>query len=361
MYNNFVKEIDKTIAELKELERVAIYLQEQRDNLISLRKEYKDLLKDFNPTQIAISEVLPLATDILKREALLAVRLTREFDLPIFRSRLEKAIEDPRTIAMKPYGNGLHIDIRLDLTAGRKEKYAEAISAAREFLNIGWVTRIDPEMGSHMWEEKYYKPAREGGQIPQKASFPKRKGDKKRAKDRTAKYIQDYWNTIRIRVMLFGSLAPFWQILDEGSAGQNLSSDEGGSPYPDYGPTNFVQKTKDELKTIYKEQISKYKNTKKELESAITDIDSAIIYIDKLMNELLSSKEKITLSQMKKNLGERANVVDQQRLLQIAQGIAEGKITGGKQARVELGRSPEGKRIQLRIKRILKMLEGIKR
>jgi len=139
-------------------------------NLNTWIAKLKSLRSSVYPT--ALMNVLPKETrrlqDILWRNVEQAISINTEFDYPIFKTGLRKAVYDDRTIVVTilPRGiqSGIHVRINFDVTAGNIEDYANAVSSVRD-TTAGSTTR---RQASAYWRNFVYGQAREGFTIKQK-------------------------------------------------------------------------------------------------------------------------------------------------------------------------------------------------
>lgn len=218
--------------------------------------EQLDVELEFAKTRLNSEEILRsaiaiasgLSQEILKRNMLEAISINQEFDFSPYRERFLSVAENPNIISIVQTGTEFFVDIRMDEVAGSIHQYAEAIKKVREILQSQKRVQVSaPEyLKSHFWREKFYGPAREGKKV-------KRRRFNKESKtyeeiDITDQQIEKYWNTINMRMQHFGSLAPFWEIIDKGTVVmKGAMGSSGGTPYPTNSSTNFVDKTINEI------------------------------------------------------------------------------------------------------------------
>lgn len=327
IFEDIKKDLDAEIARLKDTGEIIRFLQiriaELREQFISASQ----IARDYRPNEQAMQAVSGMANTILLQEGMDAIKETKEFDLEMFRWRFRTALLDPKSLTLRAAGESLSVSVNLNETAGSLSDYANAVTQTREQLGIGV---LDPMWASHMWAEKYYRPAREGSDVPPRTA---------NRKDRTAKYINDYWSTIRTRISNFSSLAPFWEIVDKGSLGITLPGERGGIPYPATGPTNFVQATINKLQKEFQSALLNAKKFLTELQSSVDKLQKAIIYAEDLLNNI-----DIVTVEVKKRLGDLYTKVDQQKLGLLIERLNRGEDIPG---RISLG-SVEGQRVQRR-------------
>ena len=297
MFKDFFQDLSDELDKLKAPEDVSDFIYRKREELNKTKKEILDILNNADPTVMAISEIMPYAYDTLEWNAVTAAKEGKEFDIPQFTDRLVAAIQNPNSIEIRRSGEGtIRIYINLNKTAGDLEDYANAILAVREILDEERAERKNrvyhksPAWASHVWEEKLYKPAREGASVPPKkvkqlsrsGHWKKGRGGKpaKFTRDKTSIYIAQYWRTIEMRIRHFEGLAPFWQIIDQGLT--SLNSDWGGTSYPVHPRTNFVDKTKKQIKSEFDLRYREQKVRLDKLRTSLNNINAALNYLDSL-------------------------------------------------------------------------------
>lgn len=355
MFNNLIQEIDSSITSLGQSLEALQYLKSlKRDISSTLEKyeaNYNNLISNNNDQYI--DYLRSEAQLILDEEIRSAVRVNTEFEHEVFLSRLMEVAYDPRTITIlqKRIGRKIRYDAKINFNAvgGSIREWGKAVTQTRKKLQMSKYAKnplgfksvpLDAEWASYMWKEKYYMPAREGA-----TSKPKRVGRSTVNVD--ADRINQYWVTIRTRLSFCRSKAPFWQILDRGEV--SLSSDRGGTPYPNNVATNFVQKAEARIK--------QYTNQPREevLEPLMDEINKLIRVLD-YINDLIkeSSKKDLLLEETKKQLGSRYNFANLAKLNQVLDDIIAGNAV---RSEVYLG-SYQGKRIRMRTKRLQRMAGG---
>lgn len=341
MFQDLIKDIDNTISGLKTNLEVVKYLEGRLLELNQIRTDLLKSTRDYNPYQAAKDSVKDDVLGILWKFAENALTASEEFDLPIFRNRLESAIFNPKTIELLLVGERLEVFVNLDQTAGTLDDYANAIKATREIIrqkNKGRYIK-DPQVASQIWKEKFYGSAREGRNITPLTT---------NRKNRTSIYRQQYRWTINMRVAHFQSLAPFWRILDHGTV--FLGSSWGGTEYPAIKPTNFVGKAVAEIRKQFTEYVKTAKQYLAEINQNVKYIDSAISYIQTISKQILENPErKFILQQVQRILGSKFSEANQTRLNQLLEGLLSGTIT---QEKFRLGRTSAGVEIRPRIRRI---------
>jgi hypothetical protein len=345
MLSTFKREIQSEIDRLKNLKEIVEFLNAELAKLEKTKKLVEDRLDKLNPATEALAELKDVAKSFLLDEAMKAVRETKEFNLPIFRNRLKAAINDKRTITLYVIENRLQVKINLDVTAGTLEDYAKAILETREKIYSArrktWLTWVhDPFLASYMWEEKYYKPAREGTTIT--PLTPNRKVD-------TAKYKEKYWKTIRMRVASFNSLAPFWRIIDEGT--QPLQSDWGGYGYPNFGRTNFVRKSTDRMQSYFTLLVTEKVNSIQHFIALLDQIDQKITYIQSLFENLVKGKTAdLVRSTLEAHLKSKYPLADPLKREQLIQDLLNRVPIS--QEKVNLTQKGTGVRVRARVKEL---------
>jgi len=252
-----------------------------------------EILKSVNPLTVAsryaFQDTLRESDTVLVDNIYRAVQINTEFNHPIFLERLLEVASTPGIIIMTQSGRRLNVRINFGRVAGNLDKWARAVDTVRRekgisIYSISNVDNPDPQLLSHFWAEKYYKPAREGKTFIW--------GHRNSAE----LYAEKYWDTMFRRLTVSGELAPFWELLDKGSVA--MSSDIGGNPYPVNTPTNFISRTIQTLQEFYNSSLADYETQiKKDVEESgkeLTSIQSAII---KIIADLEKIKVKLLLEQ----------------------------------------------------------------
>ncbi len=376
MFEDFIQQINEEISDYQGFEETAKYLVTKRKSIIELKEEIKSLLKELDEFSVAgnedsQTEIIKQLKELMKKNALIAIAETKEFDLPEFRAGLLKAIDDDNSYRLSATKAGqIVIAVDFDLTAGTLADYGHAITETRRDLEIGRSKskgeRLDPELASTMWMEKYYKPAREGEDIPQpkeKTRTSKRKvrKDKKQKREyNRQQYIDKYYATITTRIRNFSGFAPYWRILNYGNAGLKLSSNWDGTAYPLFEPTRFVENTVAEVqKLVVKnttgQDVKSYKEILNDeldkLGRALKLVDEKTEKLDNLSDiEETHNKKEFTITEVRKALSGQFGGVDLSRILDLINKLQEGTINP--ERRVELTRSGSKERVRIRVKRL---------
>ena len=194
----------------------------------------------------AFNVIQELATNFLLQKLKEATESTVEYNIPLFTNRMEEAIyfNKNNLIQLQSETPGeLNVNINMYLL-GDPEEYASAVRVARDELGIGKIP--DPEVRSHIWEEKIYGTEREGRKIEHH----------KTGEDITDSYIGLYTQTFVARLSDLGpDKAPWWYFINFGNldmfAGE--AEEEGGAPYPVIEPTYFVTKAESAIYSAFDE------------------------------------------------------------------------------------------------------------
>ena len=177
-------------------------------------------------------DIYEKATAILYRNIEAAAKINTEYNHPFFLKRLRIVADNPDLIHITktPYTSYPVVKIRMNEVAGSLEDYANGVKKARERFGV----REFHGKTNWFWEEKYYGQAREARALPQIREKPS-----KNLQDKRQELINKYWETLQFRMDSVGKIAPFWELLDQGS--MPMSSDRGGRPYPEGVRTGFIQ------------------------------------------------------------------------------------------------------------------------
>ena len=271
MFRQFFDEIDKELQQYTTVPEVLQYVTNKQYELFSLKNSIQGLINSINPATSAVQQISSYASDILEWETLKALEINKEFNIPQYSSRLIQAIRKPKTIRLYPQGtNNIRIYIDLNETAGNIDDYADAVTAFRLVLDEEKdhaPAPYNPTWASHAWEEKIYKPDREGEPV---ADNPD--------------YAGKYWRTLNERISFFTTLAPFWEIIDQGTI--PLSSDRGGTAYPRNVPTHFVEKAREKIRKEFELRFREEEVRIKKLQTDISNIEQALTYLTALEQNL---------------------------------------------------------------------------
>lgn len=197
--------------------------------------------------------VLDEALQILLEELLKAIEIgSKEFNYPGLKDGLIKAFSNPAIIHFEPD----RVKILANEIAGDSGDLAMGIAAARAELGLGY---LSADKAAEFWEHRIYRPAREGLKRPRRfkknLSYYKdrvvRTGKPGRPKSRKPfDYqlygLEKYKRTMEARLNAWANKAPYWIWLNYGN-----HAGEGGKPYPQSGPTHFVEKAEQRILVIF--------------------------------------------------------------------------------------------------------------
>jgi hypothetical protein len=241
--NYYTKYTEQLINETDEFREKLKIISKRILELNEIKNKEKDIISDIKTANNiqCISSYKDFATKLLKREAILAAEITKEFSVGIFTERLNMAIDDPNTIELIPIEGTSNINVIIDLstTAGTIEDWANAVDVARRELNISIYSRhpVSARERSERWVN-YYDAGRNNKDIINK-----------KGKDVTYTYYTRYWDTIYKRLDSCTSLAPWWEILQFGTI--KFPEDTSGTAYPIIQPTRFVDIAITKIKNNY--------------------------------------------------------------------------------------------------------------
>jgi hypothetical protein len=334
MENEVIALIDQEISRLKGLEESIRYVNRKQTELLRLRRELSKVKENLVPVDKAITETKRVATKYLEDELNIALQVNTEFAHPLFRNRILRAVRDPRTIEFRPISTKRAlVKINLELTGGTLDDYAQAVDTARRSRQLGKYRNppMSAELASHMWMEKYYQPAREGTMVPA------RRKARKSQQTRTQGYVKRYWQTIRDRFANMQSIASFWPILNYGTVA--MSSDWGGSDYPQNTPTHFVEKAATRIQLSLDNSIQEQITKVSEIDNNLTKVNQALAYLESINFDSRNPRE-VLLEVIEQRLGTRFTNADQNKIMQLAEDILSGqevsrrRIGGGERIRV---------------------------
>jgi len=334
---------------MNELDELNNLLAESRENIVELLRladQYKDRIEDISdqiselemetesgriPSSLSSRiemDVREEAPHILKRNAIIAIEITDEFNTPDFIADITTAIFEPETFitSIDTYGH-LSISIDLEATAGTIEDYARGILSARSYFPM----TLDAKKASLIWS-LIYRAGREGATIY--TTYGKG-GPREHTADRTAYFVRYYERTMSLRQStMSGGLAPWWNIVDKGTS-LEMSSNRGGTAYPKFAGRNFVETSEQQIRN-YAEDVST--NTIGEYFDTLTNrvieykrlIEQYQEAIDIIASIDLSRPEiakRFILEQVRKyNSSDKIERIDQNTLDEIANEIAAGTI-----------------------------------
>jgi hypothetical protein len=334
------------VSELREIAQTRLDKQwEEYDKLVSEGEATP-------PAEAALTEATNKANMILLEKMEEAIVRNQEFSVGYFLDRLTAVCLNPESISIIPVSDTeIAVTINLNETAGTLSDYADGINAVRDRLNSnkksGLVT--SREMASHFWREKFYG-ARMGGKIVRRKWNKSTKSYDER--DVTDEQRAKYWDTILARLDASGKIAPFWEILDQGTV--PLASDDGGTPYPKNIRTNFTGKAIQAIKNLFKNTMA---SGKRESKGNISEVKAGIDATREVLKEIDYSIDKLGnlslefIDLEEKRLGNELNNLVNVKMISTEDAIK--RVKEGHQARVTVGYTSEGKQIQMRYKKWL--------
>lgn len=363
--------LDHTITTATEARQALKFLSSKKESLTELANHCVDTLQSNKPEQNALIETQNMMEEVLVDEGLKATSIAEEFNVDAYAPGWVEVLQNPKSFLLSiTGGNKLRIENNFDNTAGTIEEYAHIVQEVRDSLG----TLIDPNgvdqdatwndvsnpsyWHAYFWEEKFYKPAREGD-VSSKID-----------QDYLQSYIEKYWKTMEWRASKFtkDKPAPYWRLVDEGFRAYAYGRDT--SAYPTTQPTNFIDLAMGRLQEIYtKSYETSYKNFDKvskdynEVLDAIGYINEKIQSVEEFLNLSSGAGANIVgyqydLPLVKQELDTRFSGADESRLQKLLDMIDSGQVPTTKSGRVELGKHPEtGKRWAPRTKRLFSELE----
>jgi hypothetical protein len=186
--------------------------------------------------------------ELLVTEAEVAISLTQEFDLPIFREPLISAIRRDESIVFSIVSDVVVVEIDLDNTAGRLEDYISAVESVRQ----NFPRTLAPVDASRYWRYFLYGQARDGLRMKKR----RKKGQRGRTPSHKEEGTQRYFDTIQDRIASMSSPAPWWSILNDGNAVFGGS----GTPYPNNPATHFVDTATTKILLDFSGKVAKEQN-----------------------------------------------------------------------------------------------------
>jgi len=246
--DNFAGDVEKVRKAADKLSELSKYvfdkIREIKRELERLKRKYEKVVGEkveVAPKDKNYGDIYLEATSILWGEILVAVKTNEEYDHRFFLDRLKIVVQNEDLIKIVMVNDYPTVEIRMNEIAGSLEDYANGVKKAREEFGV----KARHAKTDWFWEEKYYGQARDGKPLPET-----REKHKKSLEDRRQRLINRYWETMNFRMDSVGKLAPFWELLDQGSI--PMSSDRGGQPYPKGERTNFVDNARKKIQKLIK-------------------------------------------------------------------------------------------------------------
>jgi len=314
------------------------------------------------------AELYLKASKILMKHIEKAVKTNKEYDHPFFLRRLKIVVNNPDLIYITKLSKDhfSKVEIRMNEVAGSLEEYAQGIIKAREHFKVR-----DFHMKSDwFWEEKYYGQAREGRPLPETREKHRKSWN---LQDKREGLINRYWETMQHRMDSVGRVAPFWELLDQGSI--PMSSDRGGTPYPKGERTSFVRNAIWEIedwingKKHYTEQTYDEEVYERDIiQGNISNTEFELKRYEKEQEKLSKLLEEVQLVEIdteiyddiSKRIDNNIDRVDKNKLNSLEIALRTGNFANirvTKEGRVELTR-PGGKRYRVGIRRAARILGG---
>ena len=245
---NFAGDVEKVRKAADKLSELSKYvfdkIKEIKRELEKLKRKYEKVAGEkveVAPKDKNYGDIYLEASSILWGEILIAVKTNEEYDHKFFLDRLKIVVQNEDLIKIVMINDYPTVEIRMNEIAGSLEDYARGVKKAREEFGV----KARHAKTDWFWEEKYYGQAREAKPLPET-----RDTHKKSLEDRRTRLINRYWETMTFRMDSMGKLAPFWELLDQGSI--PMSSDRGGQPYPKGERTNFVDNARKKIQKLVK-------------------------------------------------------------------------------------------------------------
>lgn len=252
-----------TLSEEDLLDKVADIAETLYDNVLDLDRTLTIIEKEdiiFNKAFLEASDfVKNYAIDYLQLEVRKAAAVSKEYDYPPFLIRLLEAIRihQNEILQIVPHREREEVEVIIDMSPlGDIDEYVQVVRKAKEALGLGKIG--DSLAASKIWREKIYRVDREGGTVPR--TRKDRKTGSISVEDVTSKYKGKYERTILTRLaFLSADKAPYWYLLEHGTTGDIGTRSKRGTPYPSFGPTNFVSKSEFAIAKAFKEAFQDFR------------------------------------------------------------------------------------------------------
>ena len=271
----------------------------------------------------SLKEVKKQASLIYIREVTKAANQSEEYNYPAFLSPLIDVGNDDSLYKITLSGNGwnrsISIELAMDEVAGTINDYAEAVESARGALNVK--EDRDPTLASKFWRDRVYRGPR-------------------------------YFTTINLRLAASSKPAPFWSLLNYGSASTSMSSDIGGTPYPSRGAHRFVEHTEIAIKQFFRATMLGFKE---KFDADVKEVNTALEEVDTLLKELQTRIDKLSQNSelMARIAGELGVTVDRLNASKIF--TAKARIMNGE---LLTERVVVSSGIRVRAKKFIELISG---
>lgn len=202
-----------------------------------------------------------MASSIFDQEVQEATAKSAEYSNPKFKNALLSISDDSNLFEFIPRGTGwarnISVQLNMNQVAGDIDEYSYAVEEAREELRVK--EDRDPAKASKFWREKVWGTGR-------------------------------YTRTINARLSRVGSPAPFWSLLNYGTASADMASSIGGTPYPRVRGTRFVQHSEDRLYKAFRNDFlqkrEENKRHKDYIRESIRSLKQGLTTLENLLSEL---------------------------------------------------------------------------
>jgi hypothetical protein len=282
------------ITELKKLQNEFI---ERKEVLDLAYQKLNEALSKLDV--VAIAERMKVATlahtKILVMRAENAFKINYDLDIPQWKSHLLTQLNKPELITITPQYSGDRTTRRITVTSfivdiepnlktqlGTIEDYGDAVRATRDMLNYGH--KMQGPLASHLWFRRLWLVAREGQQLESsiKPGIRQSKVKEKAIQKKTEDLAKFYWDIMRNRLEQMASKAPYWYLLNYGSASaKTISKGGGGFAAPLLSPTYFVDKAE---KQIAAKLLSEFNSASQKGNLLISDLRLRLASVEKKLS-----------------------------------------------------------------------------
>lgn len=191
---------------------------------------------------LALEATLVAAPGIYAKKVAHATKTNDEFSIPEFSVSLLEVGDNPDLYSIVPKGRGwtksILVKLEMNRIAGEIDDYAQAVLAVRAEIaansasgSKGKHRQNSAAVASRLWKG-IYKNTKGGGQ---------------------------YDDTIQSRINLMTSKAPFWSLLNDGNK-IVMSSNWGGTPFPNRKGTHFVEETESAIVAFFDKEMRTLRN-----------------------------------------------------------------------------------------------------
>ena len=378
----YILEIQRDLEVLGISKAAISYLDKEEHRFLNMQDSYYSEMNQINVEEDSLYWAKTVGKFDLERAMEDAIANSEEFNVEPFKSRFVNISKDPNVMQITLSGGTIHVQFFMDKVAGTLKDWISAINKAnsdRTNLNrtgketgkgVGKFRKssnnksmvMPSYLANKMWAEKYYGPARQGTSPPGRWA------------KNTPRYVADYNETIRLRILAMSGIAPFWSIIEDG----NKVFGGSGPIFPETKPQHFLQEARNRIEQSFESHRYALRARINEFWKQLDRVTGAIEFIQQTRREIqtkLDEEEWITMESrrsvkiqeyeqytenvLKQRLGEKFSYVDEKKLVQLADDVYAGMAVP---KRKTIGRNPAtGNPITTRTKSLIAQAEKARR